>query len=92
MTSGRTPSEFVVHVARLYHRGVVGPTEAWSQIEDAITELDAVALFDGLDVAEQSILRGMHLERPESLRELAKSKRDLQFPAMLDWCEIATGS
>ena len=82
----RTLPEFVVHVARLYHLGVICPTETWNQIHDATANLDAIALFNGLGDAERALIRGIHLERPGSLENLAKSSTDSQFPAMLDWC------
>ena len=86
MTPERTPSEIVVHVARLYHRGVICPTETWNQIHAAIVDLDAVSLFNELDEHEQALMRGIHLERPESLENLANSNSDSQFSAMIDWC------
>lgn len=86
LTPERTPSEFIVHVARLYHRGVICPTETWNQIQDATADLNAVALFDELDEPQQTLVRGIHLERPESLENLAKSNADSQFAAMLNWC------
>ena len=86
MTPERTPSEFVVHVARLFHRGVICPTETWNQIHDATVGLNAVALFDKLDEPQQTLVRGIYLERPESLENLARSKVGSQFSAMLDWC------
>ena len=86
MTPERTPSEFVVHVARLFHRGVICPTETWHQIHGATEDLNAVALFDKLDEPQQTLVRGIHLERPESLENLARSSVGSQFSAMLDWC------
>ena len=78
--------EHVIHVARLYHRGVICPTETWNVIYDGTKHLDVVALFRALADDEQDLVHGIHRERPGSLENLAKSNPDSQFPAMLDWC------
>ena len=71
MATERKPPELVVHIARLYHRGVIYPAETWNQILDATNGLDAVSLFNELDADEQALIRGIHLERPGSLVALA---------------------
>ena len=86
MPPERTPMEHVIHVARLYHRGVICPTETWNVIYDGTEHLDVVALFRELADDEQDLVRGIHRERPGSLENLAHSKPDSQFPAMLAWC------
>ena len=86
LSTQRNPFEFVVHVARLYHRGVICPTEAWNQIHDATENHDAIALFNQLNENEQELIREIHLECPDSLEGLATSATGSRFPAMLDWC------
>ncbi|MCA9212028.1 MAG: hypothetical protein KDB27_03110 [Planctomycetales bacterium] len=86
MSTQRNPFEFVVHVAQLYHRGVICPTEAWNQIHDATDDHDAIALFNQLNENGQELIREIHLERPESLEGLATAATGSRFPAMLDWC------
>jgi len=83
----RTPAEVVVRAAKLFHRGVICPTEAWNLINDATSDLDVVVLLDGLESSDQELVRGIHKERPESLRHLAASREDSHFPALLHWCK-----
>ena len=65
---------------------MICPTETWNQIHDATADLGAIALFNALDDAEQALIRGIHLERPGSLENLAKSNSDSQFPSILNRC------
>jgi len=77
--------EFIIHIARLYHRGIICPTEAWQTIAEA--NRDVVRLLDSLKPIEQELIRRIHDDRPESLLGLAnRASRDEGFKAMLSWC------
>ena len=76
----------VVHAARLFHRGIICPTETWNVINDATADVDIVALLDGLDAVDRDAVRGIHNERPESLKHLAATRDDSHFPSLLRWC------
>ncbi len=86
LPSDRSPPEMVVHAARLFHRGIICPTETWNVINDATANVDIVAILDGLDPVARDAVRGIHDERPESLEHLAATRDDSHFPSLLQWC------
>ena len=82
----RTPAEFVIHVAQLFHRGIICPSETWRQIHDADASSSVTAIFDSLDDAARTLVLDIHRERPESLKFLSATEPDSDFSAMLEWC------
>ena len=86
MNKERTPSESVVHAAKLYHDHVICPSESWRAINDATQGLDLISLLNDLDSSDQELVRKIYLERPLSLQGLAESYIDSQFPVILKWC------
>ena len=88
----RSPKESVLHFAKLFHRGVICPTETWNKIFEETENSDVVAVLNSLDPEEQMLIRGIHRERPNSLACLAEKNPETNFPLIRDWIESHSSS
>ena len=73
-------------MAKLFHRGIICPSETWRQIHDVDASSSITAIFDALDDAGRALVLGIHRERPNSLNFLSEAEPESKFPAMLEWC------
>lgn len=77
-------ADFVVRMSKLFHRGIICPSEAWNQIGEATSIERLMLILDSLPQSDQEAVRGIHRKRPESLTHLAAN--DSRFQVILDWC------
>ena len=67
MTQPREPREQVNHLIRLYHRGVICPSEMWRQIAWALTSATAADVLESLPAEVKEQLQVVWLDRPPAV-------------------------
>ena len=84
--------ESVLHVADLYHRGVICPAETWRQIHGAFAGADPREALSNFTSSDRTRVVAIYRDRPESLQRLASSSKGSGYAAILNWCALSSNS
>ena len=64
MVHERTPPEQVAHLVRLFHRGIICPSEMWRQIADTLRPDNVTDILDSLPDETKEQLLVAWIDRP----------------------------
>lgn len=93
MTQPREPREQVSHLIRLFHRGIICPSEMWRQIAWALTSATATEVLESLSAEVKEQLQMVWLERPPAayIQKPDAASEEKDWPdvcaQVVRWCQ-----